>query len=134
MEIQMPNSQKPGAVVFAKDLVRIARFYEAVCQMTTTHTDKDLVVLESAMQQLVIHGIPKKIAQSITISSPPRPRSDTAVKLVFPVDSIAKARIRAGEFGGGIHPATNEFVARGFRACDGFDPEGNVVQFREDAS
>ena len=99
--------------------------------MATVHTDDGLIVLESPMQQLVIHGIPKKIAQSITISSPPRPRSDTAVKLVFPVDSIAQARIRAGELGGGIHPATKEFVARGFRACDGFDPEGNVIQLRE---
>jgi hypothetical protein len=27
-----------------------------------------------------------------------------------------------------------EFEARGFRACDGYDPEGNVVQLREDVS
>jgi predicted enzyme related to lactoylglutathione lyase len=127
----MANSQKPGAVVFAKDPPRIARFYEAVCSMAVVHTDDGLIVLESPMQQLVIHGVPKKIAQSITISAPPRPRSDTAVKLVFPVDSIERARILADELGGGIYPPGKEFVARGFRACDGFDPEGNVIQLRE---
>ncbi len=32
-----------------------------------------------------------------------------------------------------MNPASSAFVWAGFRACDGNDPEGNQVQFREAA-
>jgi catechol 2,3-dioxygenase-like lactoylglutathione lyase family enzyme len=111
---------KPGAVLFAQDVSKIAQFYASVLGMKATHTEPDLVVLESNAAQLVIHGVPAAVKKKYPISVPPRVREDTAVKLVFPVPSIA--------------PATKEFQARGFRACDGVDPEGNVVQFRQNAS
>ena len=130
----MPNTPKPGAVLFAKDLSRVARFYAELVGMTVTHSDKGVIVLESPNQQLVIHGIPKQIAKSIVISSPPKRRTDTTVKLVFPVVSIAEARMKAIAHGGELNPKKKEFEARGFRACDGHDPEGNIVQFREDAT
>jgi hypothetical protein len=38
--------------------------------------------------------------------------------------------IKAGA-GGELNPPDKEFAARGFRACDGHDPEGNVLQLRE---
>ena len=47
--------------------------------------------------------------------------------------SLAEARARAPALGGRLAPAGKEWAARGFRACDGVDPEGNVVQFREPA-
>jgi predicted enzyme related to lactoylglutathione lyase len=129
----MTDPIKPGAVLFAKDVARVARFYEALVLMTATHTEDSLIVLESVVFQLVIHGIPAKIARSLRITSPPALRANTAVKLIFPADSIAEVRVKAAALGGGLHPAKREFVARGFRACDGYDPEGNVVQFRERA-
>jgi predicted enzyme related to lactoylglutathione lyase len=127
----MTNRPKPGAVLFAKDLSRVAKFYEALVSMAVTHSDEGVIVLESANQQLVIHGIPERIAKAIKITSPPTRRTDTAVKLVFPVASIDEARLKAPALGGELNPKKTEFVARGFRACDGCDPEGNVIQFRE---
>jgi predicted enzyme related to lactoylglutathione lyase len=127
----MSSFQKPGAVLFAKDLPRVAKFYEGVAGFLTVHTGAGLIVLESANQQLVLHGIPKAVAKTIVISSPPRRREDTAVKLIFPVASIAEARRQAVALGGELDPEKKEFEVRGFRACDGHDPEGNVVQFRE---
>jgi predicted enzyme related to lactoylglutathione lyase len=125
---------KPGAVLFAQDVSKIAQFYASVLGMKATHTEPDLVVLESNAAQLVIHGVPAAVKKKYPISVPPRVREDTAVKLVFPVPSIALARTAASSLGGSIAPATKEFQARGFRACDGVDPEGNVVQFRQNAS
>lgn len=127
----MANQQKPGAVLFASDSPGIASFYEGLFGMTRTHSEDGLIVLESSRLQLVIHGIPKKIAESIEIDSPPSRRSNTAIKLVFPVENIAECRALAESLGGGLDPKEKEFVARGFRACDGFDPEGNVFQLRE---
>jgi len=50
-----------------------------------------------------------------------------------PVDSLAAARARVAMLGGRLDPADREWSARGFRACDGVDPEGNVFQLREPA-
>jgi hypothetical protein len=82
----------------------------------------------------MVHPIPASIAKKIKITDPPARRSNSAVKLVFAIDSIASARLQAPQFGGELNPPERMFEARGFRACDGHDPEGNVIQFREDAA
>jgi len=129
----MQNQPKSGAVLFAKDLPRMAKFYEGLLSMMAIVAEVDHIVLESDAFQLVLHAIPKQIAKSIQISSPPTPRADVPVKLFFPVPSIAEARIKAAILGGKLNPKSKEWEARGFRACDGYDPEGNIVQFRESA-
>ena len=122
---------KHGAVLFAKDLPRVAAFYRDLVGMTQTVTENRLIVLESDTYQLVIHGIPKNIANRIDITTPPLRRVDMPTKLVFPVTSLAAARTAAGALGGEVDAVSAQFSARSFIACDGFDPEGNVVQFRE---
>lgn len=128
----MANIRKSGAVLFAKDPERVARFYEVVAGLKVTHAGTDIIVLESPGSQLLVHPIPPKIARTIDITIPPKRRTNTAVKLVFAVKSIAAARAAAAALGGELNPPARMFEARGFRACDGLDPEGNVIQFRED--
>lgn len=57
-------------------------------------------------------------------------RGDSYTKLCLPVDSIASARVSAAQLGGAILPVAPECVAGGIRACDGHDPEWNVIQVR----
>jgi predicted enzyme related to lactoylglutathione lyase len=128
-----PETMKAGAVLFVKDLARVAKFYAELVPMVGALSESDLIVLESSNFQLVVHPIPKRIAKTINITSPPARRTNIAVKLIFPVASLADVRAKAPTLGGELDPPSKEFVARGFRACDGHDPEGNVVQFREDA-
>ncbi len=127
----MSTPLKPGAVVFAKDVQRLARFYERVLSLAVVHAAADHVVLESAAQQIVIHGIPKRIAAGIQITTPPERREDTALKLFFAVDSIDAVRATAAALGGQVDPPARAWEARGFRAVDGHAPAGNVLQFRE---
>jgi hypothetical protein len=61
----------------------------------------------------------------------PALREDSYWKLALPVASIAAARTIASLLGGGLKSPEQEWEARGFRACDGYDPEGNVIQVRE---
>jgi predicted enzyme related to lactoylglutathione lyase len=129
----MPDPQKPGAVLFAKDIARVAKFYAGVIPMTVTLERPDLIVLQSTHSQLVVHPIPAEIARSVEIADPPERRTNVPVKLIFPVASLAEARAGAPALGGALNPPEKEFAARGFRACDGHDPEGNVVQLRENA-
>ena len=127
----MSAMPKPSAVIFAKDVDRLAAFYRVVVAMTEAHRDKDHIVLDADTFQLVIHGIPKKIAEQIQITQPPQVREGTPIKVCLPVLSIEQARLHAAELGGQVGAKGKEWEARGFRACDGHDPEGNVFQVRE---
>lgn len=128
------NAPKPGAVVFAKNIERVARFYEALAGLSVTLAERDHIVLESEHIELVIHAIPKRLADGITITDPPAVREGTPIKLFFPVESLAQARASAPALGGQLGAAAKEWEARGFRACDGHDPEGNVFQLRQRAA
>ena len=124
----------PSAVIFAKDVNGLAGFYRNVLEMTEVQADADHVVLEAEGFQLVIHGIPAAIAASFEISTPPEIRGETPIKLCLPVSCLAAARQQARALGGGMGSPDREWTARNFRACDGFDPEGNVFQARESAA
>ncbi len=127
---------KSGAVIFARDLPKVARFYEVLLSMRPIERQPGHIVLESDDVQLVVHSMPaaaRSAAGAASASTPPPRRTDVPVKLFFAVDSLAATREAAVVLGGGLSPAQREWEARGFRACDGHDPEGNVVQFRESA-
>jgi predicted enzyme related to lactoylglutathione lyase len=125
------DKPKPSAVVFAKDVAKVATFYAELISMSIVHTDPDHIVLDSDAMQLVIHAIPVAVADSISITEPPEVREGMPIKLCLPVASIATARDKAAQLGGNVYLAQDEWQGRNFRACDGYDPEGNVVQFRE---
>jgi hypothetical protein len=81
--------------------------------------------------QLVVHRIPKHIAEAIAIESPPVRRESTPIKLVFWVTSLADARIASGRLGGVLDSTEREWQFEGVKVSDGHDPEGNVFQLRE---
>ena len=127
----MPNQLLPSAVVFAKDVPGLAAFYRALLDLSDKAADADHVVLEGEGFQLVIHGIPAAVALAIEITTPPEVREETPIKLCWQVLSLADARQQARALGGGLGAPDREWAWRHFRACDGFDPEGNVFQLRE---
>jgi Glyoxalase-like domain len=129
----MNSRPKPSAVIFAKDIEALAMFYREVAEMDEVFKDKDHIVLNEEGFQIVVHCIPQNIADSIEISTPPNIRAETPIKICVPVSSIEYARSKAAELGGLIGPKEHEWPARGFTAYDGYDPEGNVFQVRENS-
>lgn len=126
----MASLPKPSAVIFVRDVGMMTRFYKELASMTLLGGDDGHSVLEIAGFQLVIHalrGEPKPPVTNGAVAI----RKDSYVKVCLPVESIEQARTVAASLDGGIKPKKNEFEARGFRACDGHDPEGNVIQVRE---
>lgn len=120
-----------GAVLYVKNLARVQAFYQAVLSLEVESAEKDHVVLASPTFQLVVLAAPEQIAASIEIQSPPRRRAETPIKLAFEVTSISTARAVARQHGGELLPPEREWNFHGYRVCDGHDPEGNVVQFRQ---
>jgi predicted enzyme related to lactoylglutathione lyase len=122
---------KTGTVLFVKDLERAASFYERVAKLRRRHTAKDHVVLTSGSYELIVHALPVDVAKSIVLDSPITVREDCCLKLVFAIDSISKARKVAATFGGLVNARDREWQYQRETVCDGCDPEGNVVQFRQ---
>ena len=127
----MANPFTAGAIVHAKDIQRLARFYAAVADLEIVHEVADHVVLESETYELVIVAIPAATAARIVISTPPARRENTAFKLSFAVESLAAARAAAQETGGELNAPAREWEFQGMRVCDGCDPEGNMIPVRE---
>ncbi|GAB3254887.1 VOC family protein [Chitinimonas naiadis] len=127
----MPKPFPAGAVIYAKDLASVRDFYVAVTDLKLVRLEPDYALLENATYQLVIHAIPPVYAADITIDNPPKRREDTAIKLIFLVNSIAAARRLALQHGGIVDPKQQEWQFQRYLVCDGHDPEGNVIQLRE---
>jgi predicted enzyme related to lactoylglutathione lyase len=125
----MSGPARAGAIIYAKDLARLAGFYAELLQMQQRYASAEYVVLQSADMQLVVHAMPPQIARTIEIQSPPDPREQTAVKLFFTVPGLPAAREAAARLGGLVYEQL--WPGRGFRACNAMDPEGNIFQVRE---
>ena len=130
MNIAVSVKPKPSVVVFVADVRRVSTFYREIASMDVLIEEEDHTVMEVEGLQLVVHslrGEPPVSPATIQV------REDSYVKLCLPVASIAAARSLAAANGGAIKSSEHEWEARGFRACDGHDPEGNVIQVRESA-
>ena len=124
----MAKLPAPAAVLFVSDVALLSDFYRQVAAMAIVHAEADHVVMELQGFQLVIHKLGGGWdAQPGSVSV----RDDSYIKLCLPVVSIDVARRIADSLGGSIKSTDHEWQARGFRACDGHDPEGNVFQVRE---
>lgn len=122
---------RAAAVVYAKNLKRIAEFYERVAHLSLKRTAEDHMVLVSEWFQLVVVQIPKHLAESIEIEEPPVRRTRNPIKLVFFVEDIAAAREVVHAESGALNAPDDEWIFEGNRVCDGHDPEGNVFQLRQ---
>src|SRR5947209_3466706 len=125
------NKPKPSAVIFVADVRRVTAFYRELASMSVLIEEDGYSVMEVEGFQLVVHAL---AGEPPIAEGQVRTREDSYIKLCLPVASIAAARSVAAANGGAIKSATHEWEARGFRACDGHDPEGNVIQVRESAT
>lgn len=125
-------SPKPSVVVFVSDVRRVGDFYRDVASMTAEVQDTVHIVLDIEGFQLVFHALRSEPASSD--AAPVRSREDSYLKVCLPAVSIDAARRTAEAKGGAIKAREHEWAARGFRACDVHDPEGDIIQVRASAS
>lgn len=117
-------------VLFVSDVPKMTRFYRTIASMQMLHEEAGYAVLKIEGFELVIHAMHTHSTDNTSGHGIPKIREDAYTKLCLPVKSLATARQQANELGGAIKTREYEWVARGFRACDGHDPEGNVIQVR----
>jgi catechol 2,3-dioxygenase-like lactoylglutathione lyase family enzyme len=131
----MPGmSHVAGTVVYCLDLARMRAFYAGLGALELIDDGPGFVVLGlEDVEVSLVQASPEAVAAFGALSVPVERRVDNPVKLVLPVDSLEKARAAAPDLGGLVDPESCTWSFRGGRICDGQDPEGNVVAFREPA-
>lgn len=120
-------------VIFAKDVERMSSFYQHVFGLAAVEAEESHELLVSDGIELVIHSIPKSIANSITIESPPKIRESTPIKPAFQIENMEVAKSAIEKHGGTLKSIDSAWSLRGYIVLDGTDPEGNVLQFKQKA-
>ena len=124
------NTQQ-GLVVFAKDKQRVSAFYQATLSLHAEESEPSHDLLRGGGYEVVVHAIPGKYASTITIARPAVAREDTPFKPTFIVADLEVVRAAAVATGGYLKPAERAWHFRGCTVLDGWDPEGNIVQFKQ---
>jgi hypothetical protein len=120
-----------GLVIFAKNKKRVSAFYQQTLDLDVVTSDTSHDLLRGHGYEIVVHTIPRKVAADITITTPAQPRSETPFKPTFVVASLAEVRRAAEATGGHLKPESGAWHFRGHIVLDGWDPEGNIVQFKQ---
>ena len=116
-------------MLYVKDLERMKRFYGDMLGIEATNQNctNDWATFETGDIRFALHAIPVGIAEHIEIASPPVPREQNPVKLIFEVKDVECERERLESLG--VQTLRRPWQQRG-EACDAIDPEGNVFQLR----
>lgn len=120
-----------GLVVFAKNKKRVSAFYQQTLGLEVIESDSSHDLLIGEGYEVVVHTIPRTYAAAISIAKPADPREETPFKPTFVVSSLAHVRSAAEATGGHLKPDAGAWHFRGHVVIDGWDPEGNIVQFKQ---
>lgn len=124
-------AHQQGLVLFAKNKKRVSAFYQQTLGLEAIESASSHDLLRGHGYEIVVHSIPRKIAATITISKPPLPRDETPMKPTFVVADLALVREAVERTGGFLKPFDRAWHFRGHTVLDGWDPEGNIVQFKQ---
>jgi predicted enzyme related to lactoylglutathione lyase len=133
MATQRSTKMRQALVVFAKNKKRMSAFYAQTLALAVEDSAASHDVLRGHGCEVVVHAIPRKYAVDIRIARPPALREETPFKPVFVVESLDAVRAAAKKTGGGLKPIEATWQFRGCLVLDGWDPEGNIVQFKQKA-
>jgi predicted enzyme related to lactoylglutathione lyase len=114
-------------MIYVKDFPRMKEFYRQMldAQPVNTESTDTWALFNANGTRFALHAIPAEYARNIEISSPPKARETSPVKLIFAVDNLPAERNRLEAMGITTfqRPWQNPT-----QECEGVDPEGNVFQ------
>jgi predicted enzyme related to lactoylglutathione lyase len=120
---------RTAATIFVKYLNSTSHFYEECFGFVSVADESgDFRILDSDEMVLSVIQVPPEIAQTILITTPPRKRAETPIKLGFVVLDIDKTANLIVGHGGQVDDPVWTF--RGFQHRDFVDPEGNIGELR----
>ena len=131
MATNRTSNNQQGLVIFAKNKKRVSAFYQQTLSLRVEESEPSHDLLCGGGYEVVVHAIPRKVASAIRIARPAVQRADSPFKPTFVVANLEAVRAAAVKTGGYLEPAEEAWHFRGCAVLDGWDPEGNVVQFKQ---
>ena len=115
------------AMIYVKDFPRMKGFYQQMLSAEPVNTEwtDSWALFETGGTHFALHAIPAEIARNMEISSPPKSRETSPVKLIFAVDNVPAERNRLEAMGVIMLRRPWQNAAE---ECEGVDPEGNIFQ------
>lgn len=116
-------------VLWVDNFDECSEFYRRLLNGKLKHASDEFVEVCGESGCLLLHRVPTEWASDI--SNPPKVREDNPMKPVFEVVSIEDARVAVEGTGGKIFERETELTYGSVRYCDGFDPDGNIIQLSQ---
>jgi catechol 2,3-dioxygenase-like lactoylglutathione lyase family enzyme len=114
-------------MIYVKDFPRMKEFYRQMLGEKPVNTEwtDTWALFDAEGTCFALHAIPEEYARNIEISSPPKARETSPVKLIFAVDNVPAERVRLEAMGITILQRSWQNAEE---QCEGIDPEGNIFQ------
>jgi len=117
--------------IYSSNIINLGAFYKAALNLQEIEKSDDYICLARNGIKINIIKMNSKSGKDIKPEEYLHIREDTSIKCSFLVESFEQV-IKANErFGGKLKDVKNAWEWRGELHLDGYDPEGNVVQFRK---
>jgi len=130
MEIQGSEILQTIIAMYSYNVKTLGDFYKEALNLIEIESGDDYVCLgKSGIEINILRMNSKegnKIAPEITLHI----REETPIKCSFLIASFEQARKANTKFGGMLQDEKDAWEWRGAKHLDGYDPEGNVLQYR----
>ncbi len=117
-----------SAIIYAKDLAAMVDLYQELLDTEILEQGDSFCTMNGGGFSLTIVQIPTELADTFTITTPPRAREDAAIKLSFPVLNLDAARAILRRHGGVDEVEHSRWEWNGTVHLNVVDLEGNVVE------
>ena len=115
-------------VLWANRFDEVVDFYALLLSAEVADRSDGFARVHSDTSEVLVHRVPAEYATQVRI--PPVIQEENPIKPVFEVAAIALARDSVAGTDGRVFGAEYEAVYGPWRYCDGYDPDGNVIQVR----
>lgn len=130
METKDSDVTQTIIAIYALHLTDLGAFYKEALDLEELESGDDYVCLGRNGIEVNILKMNSKPGMKIEPEMSMHIREENPVKCSFIVQSFEQARKAHQKFGGKLQDEKNAWEWRGAKHLDGYDPEGNVLQYR----
>lgn len=121
---------KTAIAMYSSNISSLAKFYEEALDLNVVESGDGYICLENSGIEVNILQMNRKEAKKIHVEQKFTIREETPIKCSFLVSTFDQVYKAITKYGGSIKSEVEAWDWRGTIHLDGYDPEGNVVQYR----
>jgi hypothetical protein len=116
--------------IYSSNMKLLAEFYKEALDLKVVESGDGYTCLGKMGIEVNILEMNTKPGKEIKVEEEFQIREETPIKCSFLVSSFEQVKMAIKKYGGNIKDEREAWEWRGTLHLDGYDPEGNVVQYR----